>query len=123
MGDIVHDTVKLPDAVVGQPYEAALAYHGNATALSASAVVSGALPAGLSLVGALPFSKITGTPTAPAGDVPTVFTFTLSLTDTAGAVTSPTLTITVHPDSFSDVKWQGGEAQATRAARSILGQG
>lgn len=83
MADIVFDTVALPIGFVNVPYEAAIAFHGNATALSASAVATGALPNGLALDVALPFSRITGTPTV-AG----LYTFTLTFTDTAGAVTS-----------------------------------
>jgi Putative Ig domain len=86
--DITFDTVNLPMGFVNVPYEAAIAYHGNATALSASAVATGNLPTGLALDVALPFSRITGTPTVDG-----LFTFTLSLTDTAGAKTSGTYTI------------------------------
>lgn len=98
MTDIVHDTVNLPDAFVGVAYEAALAYHGNATALTASSVTTGALPAGLALVGALPFSKITGTPTTPGTS-----TFKVTLTDTAGGVASPSFTITVRTTPSADL--------------------
>lgn len=90
--DIVHTTVTLPDAVYGVPYEAALSYKGNATALSASTVASGALPTGLALDAALPFARITGTPTALG-----TFTFTIGLADAPDtSVSSGTLTIRVR---------------------------
>lgn len=90
MADITIRTVTFPNAMVGVPYEAAIAYQGNATALTASAVASGALPPGLVLDVALPFTRIVGIPTTDG-----LFTFTVSLTDTAGAVTSGPLTIRV----------------------------
>jgi Putative Ig domain len=88
MADIVFKTVLLPMGFVNVPYEAAIAYQGNASALSASAVATGALPTGLALDVALPFSRITGTPTLDG-----LFTFTLTFTDGAGAVTSGSLSI------------------------------
>jgi hypothetical protein len=62
---------------------------GAATAITARSVSTGALPPGLVLAAA-PDIRITGTPTQ-AG----TFTFTLSYTDTAGAVVSPTYTLLV----------------------------
>jgi hypothetical protein len=97
MTDIVINTTALPDAFVGQAYQAAIAYQGNATALSAASVSSGTLPAGLAIDAALPFSRITGTPTA-AGTA----TIKVTLTDTAGAVQSGSLTINVHSAAIPD---------------------
>jgi hypothetical protein len=91
--DIVIDTVTLPDGVVGVPYEAALAYHGNATALSAMTISSGSKPTGLTKDNALPFCRLTGTPLA--SDIGT-WTFKVTLTDTAGAVQSVNYTINIR---------------------------
>jgi hypothetical protein len=88
--DIVHKTVIFPDAQVGVPYEAALAYQGDATPITASSVSSGSLPPGLTLDAALPFTRITGTPTVDG-----LFTFKVTLTDTAGASQTGNLTIRV----------------------------
>lgn len=115
MTDIVHDTVNLPDAFVGVAYEAALAFHGNASALSAASVSSGALPAGLALSGALPFSKITGTPTAPG-----TATFKVTLTDGAGAVQTGNLTIAVRTALSADLDEQTWSL-AARFARHGFG--
>ena len=90
MADIVHRTVTFPDAQVGVPYEAALAYQGDATPITASSVSSGSLPPGLSLDAALPFTRITGTPTTDG-----FYTFRITLTDTAGAAQTAPLTIRV----------------------------
>jgi len=93
MADIVYTTVTLPPAFIGVPYEAAVAYKSAATVVTAQSVNTGTLPTGLALdtVGASPGSlRITGTPTALG-----TFTFTVSATDTAGAVVSPSYTIQV----------------------------
>jgi hypothetical protein len=91
MPDIVYASVKFPAGFVGVPYEAAIGYTGAATAITAATVATGALPNGL-VVNATDHVRITGTPTV-AG----TFTFTLSMTDTAGAVTSGSYTITIAP--------------------------
>jgi hypothetical protein len=95
MTDIVWKTLTLPDAVVGAPYEAGLAFTGNATAVTACVVKggSGALPTGLAVNADL--VRLTGTPKAVAG----VYTFKLTITDTAGAVDSGTFTLRVR-DGF-----------------------
>lgn len=106
MADIVYTTVTLPPAQIGVPYEASVAYKGAATAVTAQSVVAGTvltgLPAGLALDtnGAAPGSlRISGTPTglASSGNTPLSgegnYTFTVSATDTGGAVVSGTLTI------------------------------
>lgn len=89
MADITYKTVKFPDGFVDVPYEAGIAVNGAATAITAGAVATGSLPPGLAV--SADFVRITGTPTA-AG----TYTFTLSLTDTAGAATSGSYTITIH---------------------------
>lgn len=91
MPDIVHATVGLPDGMVGVVYEAALAYQGNASALSASSVTAGSLPPGLALDATLPFSRITGTPTVDG-----TYVFRITLTDAAGGVQSGDLSIRVE---------------------------
>jgi hypothetical protein len=91
MPDITYATVKFPPGFVGVPYEAAIGYLGAATAITAASVSTGALPTGL-VVNATDHVRITGTPTV-AG----TFTFTLSMTDTAGAVVSGSYTITITP--------------------------
>ena len=106
MPDIVYTTVLLPPAYLGLAYEAAVAYKSDATIFTAQSVVAGTvlngLPAGLALdtVGAAPGSlRIAGTPTgaASSGNTPKSgigpYTFTISGTDTAGAVVSGTYTI------------------------------
>lgn len=98
MADITWRTASLPDATAGVPYEAGLAETGSLTAVTASAVVSGSLPPGLSL--SADKVRITGTPKGTG--IGTTYIFTISLTDTAGAVTSPSLSITVR--SAGDVQ-------------------
>ena len=82
MADIVYDTASLPDAYVGVAYAVKLATHGAATPLTASSITVGALPTGLALSTGATLDEITGTPTVPG-----TYSFTVSLTDTAGAVT------------------------------------
>ena len=101
MADITWRTASLPDAYAGIPYEAGLAETGALTAVTASAVVTGALPPGLAL--SADFVRITGTP--KGSGIGQLYTFTISLTDTAGPVTSGTLTIRVrglHNDFVKD---------------------
>jgi hypothetical protein len=110
MADIVYTTTTLPPAYIGCAYQAAVAYKAAATPVTAQSVVAGTvlngLPDGLALdtVGAAPGSlRISGTPTglASAGNTPKSgtgpYTFTVSATDTAGAVVSATLTINLEP--------------------------
>lgn len=92
MADITWRTTSLPDATAGVPYEAGLAETGSLTAVSNCVVASGALPTGLAI--SADFVRITGTPKgSTAGKT---FTFTLTMTDTAGGVTSGSLSITVR---------------------------
>jgi hypothetical protein len=105
MADIVYTTVNLPAAFVGVPYEASIGYKSAATVFTAQSIVAGTvlngLPAGLAMdtvsnPGSL---RISGTPTGAAsgGNTPKsgvgTYTFTVSGTDTAGAVVSGTLSI------------------------------
>jgi len=90
MADIVYKTVAFPDGFVNVNYEAGIATVLGATALTAGTVATGALPPGL-VVNATDHTRITGRPTTGG-----LFTFTLTLTDTAGASTSGTYTIFIH---------------------------
>jgi hypothetical protein len=116
MADIVWATTRLPDAIVGVPFEASLAVTGNATAFTAVAVNSGALPASGHLVFSAERVRITGTPTKV--DVGT-YTFTVSLTDTAGAVVSPSFTVNVryHTEADTVTLVNLGQKAAADAAR------
>jgi hypothetical protein len=114
MTDIVYDTVTLPDAVVGVAYEAALAYHGNASAMSAASISNGALPTGLAIDAALPFSRITGT---PKGNQAGTYTFKVTLTDTAGAVQSGSYTLNVRRSPAAEVLNSGGQTVLGSLAR------
>ena len=70
---------------MGVPYKAKIATHAAASIITASSITVGALPAGLALGSAAgAFDEITGTPTKAGVAV----AFTVSLTDTAGAVTN-----------------------------------
>src|SRR5690348_15195725 len=91
MADIVWASTRLPDAIAGVPYEASLAVTGNATAFTAVAVGTGTKPASLSF--SAEKVRITGTPVN--SDIGT-YTFTVTLTDTAGAVASPSFTLNVR---------------------------
>jgi len=107
MADIVYTTVVLPPAYLAVAYEAAIAYKSAATVFTAQSIVAGGdltgLPAGMALdeVASPGSLRITGTPTGAAsgGAVPQsglgAYTFTVSGTDTAGAVVSGTYTITL----------------------------
>lgn len=97
MADIVWKTTKLPDAILGVPYQAGLATTGATTAITAGSVSAGALPAGL-VVDATDHVRVTGTPTAKG-----VFTATITLTDTAGAVASSSMTLRVRDVTHDDV--------------------
>jgi len=84
-------TTALPGATVGSPYSAAVVANGGSTPY-AWTVVSGALPAGLSLNGTS--GAITGTPSASG-----TFSFTARVTDSSPTVqaVNRALTITVSP--------------------------
>jgi hypothetical protein len=102
MGDFTFKTVAFPDAIMGLPYEAGIAIASPATAVTAGVVATGALPTGL-VVNATDHVRITGTPAL--SNTPGLFTFTLTLTDTAGGVTSGTYTILLHASgtTYDDV--------------------
>lgn len=87
--DIVIKTQTLPVGFVNVAYEAGLATTGNATAITAHSIATGALPPGL-IVNVSDHLRITGVPSASGK-----FTFTIALTDTAGVTTSPTLSIII----------------------------
>ncbi len=76
----------LPSGTVGMPYAKALVAYGGAAPYS-WAIVSNALPAGLSLVG----NVITGTPTTVGTTV-----FRLRVTDAASATAAKTFSLTIH---------------------------
>lgn len=90
MPDITYTTTKFNNGFIGVPYEEAIGYQGAATALTAASAGTGSLPPGLTVNA--DHTRITGTPTT-AG----TFTFTLSMTDTAGAAVSSSYTITILP--------------------------
>lgn len=108
VADISYTTVNLPPCFIGVPYEASIAYKGAATPMTAQSIVAGTtltgLPAGLAmdLIANPGSTKIAGTATGAAsgGNTPKSglgnYTFTVSLTDTAGAAVSSTYTITVY---------------------------
>jgi hypothetical protein len=96
MADITWRTTKLPDAILGAPYEASLAVTGNATAFTACTVTAGALPTGLSITADK--VRITGTPTGAVG----TYTCTITLTDTAGAVASSLMTLVLRDIGKAD---------------------
>ena len=97
MADIVWRTTRLPDAIAGVPYEASLAATGNATAFTAASVGTGTKPANLAF--SADFVRITGTPLK--SDVGQ-YTFTVSLTDTAGAVVSGSFNLNVRYNTPAD---------------------
>lgn len=90
MADIVWRTTRLPDAIIGIPYEASLAVTGNATAITAASA-SPSLPTGLSF--SADFVRITGTPLKASKGL---WTGTITLTDTAGGQASGTLKLLVR---------------------------
>ena len=92
MADIVWKTTLCADAIAGVPYETSLAETGSATAITNCVVASGSLPPGLSI--SADFLRITGTPLSTG--IGSTYTFTLTMTDTAGGVTSGSLTIFVR---------------------------
>jgi hypothetical protein len=117
---IAYTTVNLPPAYLNVAYEASVGFKGGVGAFTAQSVVAGTvlngLPAGLALDsnGSAPGSmRISGTPTGAAstGNTPKsgvgAYTFTVSLTDTNGAVVSGTLTINVYT-SPNDLLITGG---------------
>ena len=98
MADIVWKSVTLPNAFIGEAYEAGLAVTGAATAVTGTVVKagSGALPPGVAV--ASDFVRLTGTPTSEG-----VYSFKLTMTDTAGGVDSGLFTIAVMDRRQSDV--------------------
>lgn len=96
VADIAWKTVTLPEAILGKAYEAGLALNGEATSVTITVKAGSALPAGL-VINA-DGVRITGTPTVLG-----VYTFTLTATDTAGAVDSAALSIHVGTGREDDI--------------------
>ena len=114
MADITWRTTVLPDAYWGSAYEASLAETGSLTAVTACIVATGALPPGLAI--SADFVRITGTISGVGATLPKVYTFTLTMTDTAGGVTSPTFTITVRePQGNQNIGHYGSASQQQAA--------
>lgn len=113
MTDITWRTASLPDAYAGVPYEAGLAETGSLTAVTASTVATGALPPGLSL--SADHVRITGTP--KGSGIGNTYTFTITLTDTAGGVTSGSLSILVRAIGPEKVKEGVAPVLASLAAQ------
>lgn len=110
MADITWRSTAFPEAQVGVAYEAGLAETGSLTAVTACAVTTGALPPGLAINA--DHVRITGTPTT-AGH----YVFTLTMTDTAGGVVSPSFSIDVvyaTNDQPGDILQQPLAAQFAR---------
>jgi hypothetical protein len=93
---IVWKTVTLPEAIMGQPYEAGLSMNGQATAVTVTVKSGSTLPAGL-VINA-DGVRITGTPTVLG-----VYSFILTATETAGAVDSGTYTMHVGTGREDDI--------------------
>jgi hypothetical protein len=106
--DITFETTVLPDAYPYVPYEASIAISGAASVISAGSKATGTFPPGLAI--ASDHVRITGTVAGVQAALPKVYTFTLSLTDTAGAVTSGTYTITVREPQAGAAKAGGVQA-------------
>jgi hypothetical protein len=104
-------TKSLPNGRVGSSYSATLLASGGTTPLTWS-IVSGALPAGLSLSAG---GSITGTPTAAANQAP----LTVQVQDSGNPVqqASASLTITVNP---SAITLSISPARAALAVRQML---
>lgn len=96
-GDIVHANNLFPVAICNSPYEVAIAFQGNASPITGSAIVSGSLPSGLALDTGPPWTRISGIPTTNG-----LYTFQISLTDTAGTVISPQMSIRVLTSGIDD---------------------
>lgn len=121
MTDIVWKTTSLPDATVGVAYEAGLAETGSLTAVTNCVVATGALPPGLAINA--DHVRITGTVKGVNAALPKTYTFTLTMTDTAGGVTSSSLTITVRAaERRSDVSVTDLPVAAQMAAQWPLTQ-
>jgi hypothetical protein len=115
VADITWRTVSLPVAIAGVPYEAGLAETGSLTAVTNCTVATGSLPPGLSINA--DHVRITGTPLGSGIDK--TYTCTLTMTDTAGGVTSTSLSITVRSASNhagADVTFSSLPLQAQMAA-------
>lgn len=96
MADITITTQSLDEGIVGRPYDQAVALSGAATLVTAHSISAGSLPPGLALDASVQSQRISGTPTTPG-----TYTFTLSVTDTAGAVTKQ-FTVQVNATAGDD---------------------
>lgn len=117
MPDITFETTVLPDAYWGVAYEASIAIRGNATAPTActvNAVGGTSLPPGLSV--AADFVRISGTVSGVGATLPKTYTFTLTMTDTAGAATSGNYTITVREPQAAIALGPNGVSPAAQQA-------
>lgn len=115
MADITWRTVSLPPAIAGVPYEAGLAETGSLTAVTNCTVATGSLPPGLSINA--DHVRITGT--ATGAGINKTYTCTLTMTDTAGGVTSASLSITVRSaadHAGKDVSFSSLPVQAQMAS-------
>jgi Putative Ig domain len=112
--DIVFDGTTLPDAYIGVIYRVKVPTHAAASIITASSITAGALPAGLALGSAAgAFDEITGTPTI--AQEPGSFSFTVSLTDTGGAVTNA---MTMNLYAAEELPQRGTEGPAAEAGLS-----
>jgi uncharacterized protein (TIGR03437 family) len=86
-------TSPLPVGNVGVPYSQAVSATGGATPYKSWAVIAGNLPAGISLttLGGVLGALLSGVPTAPG-----TFTFTVQVTDNAGATASKPFSLTIN---------------------------
>jgi hypothetical protein len=121
VADITWRTTAFPDAIVGVAYEASLAETGSLTAVTNCTVATGALPPGLAINA--DHVRVTGTVKGVNAALPKVYTFTLTMTDTAGGVTSGSFTITVRASEHrSDVTATSQPVVAQMAAMWPLTQ-
>lgn len=104
---IVWKSVKLPEAIIGQPYEAGLAMNGQVTAVTVTVKGGSTLPAGL-VINA-DGVRITGTPTSIG-----LYTFILTATETAGAVDSSSFTLHVGTGREDDILSDSAAVQFAR---------
>lgn len=110
-GDITFDNASpLPSGRVDQPYSVALTVSG-ATAPVSFSVLSGALPAGLSMSAA---GLITGTPTTPQ-----TATFTVGVVDSRPDTASQQFELTVNPKPIGGGSSSGGSSGCSQGGSSL----
>ena len=86
----------LPDGVQGNAYSAALAIIGGTAPYSNPLVISGALPAELSIAIVGSQLRVTGTPMTSLG----VYSGTLQVQDSLGALATDPFSFTIHATGF-----------------------